>query len=96
MLIGMHKGARGSTQIAVRLPAKQLAELDEAIARGRFESRAEALRAGLEMLLSSLRELQIAEEYRGAYEAEPQEAAFGEAGARLAGEAVREERRRAG
>ena len=37
-----------SQQIAVRLPAEQLALLDDLVDRGVYESRAEAVRAGIE------------------------------------------------
>lgn len=39
-----------TTQIAVRLPADLLAGLDELIAAGAFESRAAAVRAGVEAI----------------------------------------------
>jgi len=37
-------------QVAVRVPSALLAEVDEMIARGRYPSRAAAVRAGLETL----------------------------------------------
>jgi Arc/MetJ-type ribon-helix-helix transcriptional regulator len=45
MLIGMT-----SEQIAVRLPVELLARLDDLVARGLYESRAAAVRAGIEAL----------------------------------------------
>ncbi len=39
-----------TTQIAVRLPAELLAGLDELVASGAFESRAAAVRAGVESI----------------------------------------------
>jgi Arc/MetJ-type ribon-helix-helix transcriptional regulator len=38
-------------QIAVRLPAEQLAVLDDLVARGVYETRAAAVRAGIEVVL---------------------------------------------
>jgi Arc/MetJ-type ribon-helix-helix transcriptional regulator len=40
-----------SDQIAVRIPAELLAALDELVARGAYESRAAAVRAGIEAVL---------------------------------------------
>jgi Arc/MetJ-type ribon-helix-helix transcriptional regulator len=40
-----------SEQIAVRLPGDLLAVLDELVRRGVYESRAAAVRAGIEMLM---------------------------------------------
>jgi Arc/MetJ-type ribon-helix-helix transcriptional regulator len=42
-------------QIAVRLPEALLAELDELVARGVFESRAAAVRAGIELIMATTR-----------------------------------------
>jgi Arc/MetJ-type ribon-helix-helix transcriptional regulator len=42
-------------QIAVRLPEELLAEVDELVARGVYESRAAAVRAGLEAVAESER-----------------------------------------
>jgi Arc/MetJ-type ribon-helix-helix transcriptional regulator len=39
-----------SEQIAVRLPGELMAKLDELVRRGRYESRAAAVRAGVETL----------------------------------------------
>jgi Arc/MetJ-type ribon-helix-helix transcriptional regulator len=50
MLIGM-----STEQIAVRLPEELLAELDELVARGVFESRAAAVRAGIELITAAAR-----------------------------------------
>lgn len=70
-------------QIAVRIPSEDLARIDAAVERGRFASRAAAVRAGLELLLKVEREREIAEEYRRAYAASPQEDWVGEAGLAL-------------
>jgi Arc/MetJ-type ribon-helix-helix transcriptional regulator len=69
-----------SQQIAVRLSERDLARLDEAIADGRFASRAAALREGLDSLLRDEREREIEDAYRRGYGAEPQEQWVGEAG----------------
>jgi Arc/MetJ-type ribon-helix-helix transcriptional regulator len=58
----------GTEQIAVRLPEELLAEVDELVARGRYESRAAAVRAGIEAVTESERRRQtdraIVEGYR--------------------------------
>jgi len=77
-------------QIAVRLPDADLARLDEAVERGVFASRAEAVRAGLALLWKEQRDRQIAEEYRRAYAKHPQDDALLRAGATLAGEVILE------
>jgi Arc/MetJ-type ribon-helix-helix transcriptional regulator len=48
-----------TAQIAVRLPEELLAEVDELVARGVYESRAAAVRAGLEAVADSERRRQI-------------------------------------
>jgi Arc/MetJ-type ribon-helix-helix transcriptional regulator len=48
MLDGMR-----TEQIAVRLPGELLAQLDELVARGVFESRASAVRAGIEAITAA-------------------------------------------
>jgi len=77
MLSGM------STQIAVRLADEDLERLDAAIARGAFPSRAAAVRAGLDRLLSDEREAQISEAYRRGYATGDDEGVVGETGLRL-------------
>lgn len=69
-------------QIAVRLPAELLAEIDRLVARGVFESRAAAVRAGLEAVTESERRREtdraIIEGYRRVPLGEAEhEAAFG-------------------
>lgn len=46
MLVGM-----ATEQIAVRLPEEQLAVLDDLVARGVYDTRAAAVRAGIEAVL---------------------------------------------
>ncbi len=69
-----------TVQIPVRIPDRDAELLDEAVARGRFASRSEALRQGLAMLLREERDREIAEAYRRAYEKYPQEDWIGEVG----------------
>lgn len=74
-------------QIAVRLSDDELREVDAAVAAGYARSRAEAVRAGLELLRKKRRSEEIAEEYRRAYAEHPQgaeEDAWGEASIRAA------------
>lgn len=80
-----------SSQIAIRIPDTQLSQLDEAVRRGEFESRAEAVRRALANLLSELRERRIAREYMEAYGQRPDDRVAGEAGAALLADAVRRE-----
>lgn len=70
----------GSAQIAIRLPERDLEQLDDAVARGVFPSRAAAMRTALERLLHEQREREIAEEYRRAYAAQPVDAEDGDIG----------------
>lgn len=57
--------------------------LDQAVARGRFANRSEALREGLALLLREERERELEEAYRSAYEKHPQEDWIGETGSAL-------------
>lgn len=54
--------------------------LDDAVARGRFESRSAALREGLALLMREEREREIEEAYRRGYEKYPQEERVGRDG----------------
>ncbi len=69
-----------SEQIAVRLSFAALVALDDAIAGGRFPSRAAALREGLDRLLREERDREIDEAYRRGYRASPQEEWVGATG----------------
>lgn len=77
-----------SWQIAVRLSEEELASLDHVVERRTFPSRADAVRAGLRMLLQEERNREIAESYRRAYSEHPQDERLAEAGAILAGEVI--------
>ena len=72
-----------TVQIPVRIPERDAELLDEAVARGRFASRSEALREGLALLLREEREREIEESYRRGYEKYPQEDWVGEVGIAL-------------
>ncbi|MDQ3380385.1 MAG: ribbon-helix-helix domain-containing protein [Actinomycetota bacterium] len=72
-----------SVQIPVRIPREDAKKLDDAVARGRFANRSEALREGLALLLREEREREILEEYRRGYEKHPQEEWVGELGSAL-------------
>lgn len=63
----MSSVASYASQIAVRLTDRELRALDSAVAEGAFDSRAEAVRAGLRLLERDLREARIAASYRAAY-----------------------------
>lgn len=55
------------SQIAVRLSERELQALDAVVAEGAFDSRAEAVRAGIRLLEHDLREARIAASYRAGY-----------------------------
>ncbi|HLG07442.1 MAG TPA: ribbon-helix-helix domain-containing protein [Gaiellaceae bacterium] len=69
-----------TVQIPVRIPDRDVELLDEAVARGRFANRSEALRAGLAIVLREEREREIEEAYRRAYTEHPQEDWIGQVG----------------
>jgi Arc/MetJ-type ribon-helix-helix transcriptional regulator len=69
-----------TTQVPVRLTKTDLAALDEAIARGRFANRSEALRAGLGRILHEERQREIDDAYAVGYREHPQEEWVGELG----------------
>jgi len=70
-------------QIAIRLADADLDRLDAAVTQGRYPTRAAAVRAGVERLLRDEREHEIAEQYRRAYDAQPQDESLGRAGLAL-------------
>jgi Arc/MetJ-type ribon-helix-helix transcriptional regulator len=69
-----------TVQIPVRIPERDAKMLDDAVARGRFESRSAALREGLALLMREEREREIEEAYRRGYEKYPQEERVGRDG----------------
>lgn len=77
-----------SIPVQTRLTEQELRLLDAAIARGRFASRSDALRAGLARVLREEHEQQIVEAYRRGYGAKPQEPWTGALGLSLLEAAV--------
>jgi len=61
-----------SPQIAVRLPTSLLQEIDGLVAAGRFETRAEAIRAGIESLVDRERRDRIGRAIVEGYRRVPQ------------------------
>ena len=84
-----------SVQIPVRIPDRDAQLLDEAVARGRFANRSEALREALTLLLKEEREREIEEAYRRAYTEHPQEDWIGEVGLWAFAQILAAERREA-
>jgi Arc/MetJ-type ribon-helix-helix transcriptional regulator len=80
-----------TVQIAVRIRKEIADTLDQAVARGEFATRTEAIRVGLDALARRLREQEIAEEYRRAYGSKPQEEWVGEFGLSLLRSAIASE-----
>lgn len=75
-------------QIAVRIPDEHLARIDAAVAEGRYERRAAAVRAGVDRLLREERNREIAERYERGYARHRQEEWIGQAGLTAGGKAV--------
>ena len=82
-----------STPVQTRLEDAELARLDAAIARGRFSSRSEALRAALALALDAEREREIVAAYEHGYGEHPQEEWTGELGLSLLAAAAAAEKR---
>lgn len=59
------------SQIAVRLTADELRELDSMVAAGGFRTRAQAVREGIRLLRSEAREQRIVAAYRKGYAENP-------------------------
>lgn len=78
------------SQIAVRLTDDELRTLDSAVAEGSFQTRAEAVRAGIRLLGRASREARIASSYHDAYATQltVDETQMLDAAAALAGEAL--------
>jgi Arc/MetJ-type ribon-helix-helix transcriptional regulator len=77
------------SQIAVRLSDAELNHLDAVVRAGGFRSRAEAVRAGIDMLVTGTREERISTAYARAYGDTPlteDETQMLDAAAELAGE----------
>jgi Arc/MetJ-type ribon-helix-helix transcriptional regulator len=69
-----------TNQVPVRLTEEDVAALDQLVASGRFASRSDVLRTGLERLLHEAREREIDEAYAKGYGEHPQEEWVGRAG----------------
>ena len=61
-----------SPQIAVRLPAPLLDEIDSLVDAGRFETRADAIRSGIELIVDAERRSRIGRAIVEGYERVPQ------------------------
>ena len=62
-----------TVQIPVRIPQEDANRLDAIVASGRYASRSDALRQGLDRILREERDREIVESYRRAYAERPQE-----------------------
>jgi Arc/MetJ-type ribon-helix-helix transcriptional regulator len=60
-----------TTQIAVKLPEGDVAELDRLVASGSFESRSEAIRAAIRALVTSDQRQRIDEAFAAGFRREP-------------------------
>lgn len=78
-------------QVPVRLTEEDVSRLDAAVASGRYRSRSDVLRRGLEFVLREEREREIEDAYRRGYGKYPQEEWIGEAGLALLAERVSDE-----
>jgi len=78
-------------QIAVRLPEELLAEIDELVSRGLYESRAAAVRAGIEAVAEAERRRQTDRAVIDGYRRIPTRAAEREAAIASLREAILEE-----
>ncbi len=80
-----------TTQIAVKLPAELVGELDRLVERGAFDSRSQAVRTGLEAMVAAQRRQELDRHYRDAFARLPEtEAEIAEA-TRLAVDAIHDE-----
>ena len=79
-----------TVQIPIRIPDEDASRLDAIVASGRYASRSDALRQGLDLILRQERDREIIESYRRAYAEFPQEES--EIGLWAFSELVREER----
>lgn len=80
-----------TTQIAVKLPDELVGELDRLVKSGAFDSRSQAIRSGIETVVSLRRRQELDERYRAASQQAPEtEAELAEA-RRLAVDAIDDE-----
>jgi Arc/MetJ-type ribon-helix-helix transcriptional regulator len=80
-----------SEQIAVRIPDGLAESLDELVATGRFETKADAVRTALEAFVDADRRLRVGEQIAEGYRRVPQEDDQVEAATRAAIRSIREE-----
>ena len=78
-------------QIAVRLPRELLAEVDDLVARGVYESRASAVRAGVEAVAESERRRRVDQAVIEGYQRRPASVAEREAAVASLRDAILEE-----
>jgi Arc/MetJ-type ribon-helix-helix transcriptional regulator len=80
-----------TTQIAVRLPDRLVSALDALVADGTFDSRSEAVRHGLEALVSSTDRSRVDQAFREGFRRQPDRADELADAARLATDAINDE-----
>ena len=80
-----------SQQIAVRIPTPLAADLDALVSSGRFETRADAVRAALETLIDTERRADVGRRIVEGYRRVPQEDEDVAAAGRAAARAIDEE-----
>lgn len=80
-----------TVQIAVKLPDSLANELDGLVSSGAFESRSQALRAGLEAVLAARERVRLRDRYREAMARHPETTGEIAEATRLAAEAIAEE-----
>ena len=80
-----------SIQIAVRIPSALAEQLDGLVSTGRFETRADAVRAALEALLDAERRAQVGRKIVEGYRRIPQEDAEVAAAEDAAARSIHEE-----
>ena len=79
-----------TVQIPVRIPDDDAERLDAIVAAGRYASRSDAIRSGLELILRQERDREIFESYQRAYAEYPEEES--EIGVWALSEIIRDER----
>jgi Arc/MetJ-type ribon-helix-helix transcriptional regulator len=80
-----------SQQIAIRIPDTLAAELDQLVTRGRFETKADAVRTALESLIDAERRAEIGRQIVEGYRRVPQDDADVAAAAQATTRAIDEE-----
>lgn len=80
-----------STQIAVKLPEATLAVVDRLVAEGRFDSRSQAVRAGLDRILREARSAELDRAFAAGFARHPERDDELEDARRLAIDAIADE-----